>query len=281
MLYKLQSYRNTVDLLLEDYQLRGCPVTNNTPLNNQVQKLHKGVDNVIHFRVLNRDRKVVDVSHMSVRARLVNVENNERVLERYCDLLSGKGELQLRIREGDLVNIAPGFYNVVITGCEPLVPGTVGEDYFTPFYIDGGQNIVATVEVVGSADTTPIPTTVLLPGDWTPNSTREGMAIFMKYYSSAIPGSRVRNYLNGTHTFAVYTTEFTGTLQLLASLDVSPPETYNDYFPIDLQSATNIITFDNYTGVTAHSFSGNYMWFKFVYSKDVTNSGTLDKVMIR
>lgn len=281
MLYKLQQYKNTVDLLLEDYQLRGCPVTNNTPLNNYTQKLHKGVDNVIHFRVLNRDRKVVDVSHLAVRARLVNTQNGERVLERYCDLLSGKGELQLRIREGDLVDIAPGFYNVVITGCEPLVPGTVGEDYYTPFYVDGGQNIVATVEIVADADVTPYPTTILLPNDWTPNGTKDGMNIVMKYYSSAIPGGRVRNYLNGTHTFAAYTTNFTGTLQLLASLDVSPPETYNDYFPVDLSSSTNVITFDNYTGVTAHSFSGNYMWFRFVYSPNVANTGTLDKVMLR
>jgi hypothetical protein len=278
---KLQRYVENIDLLYEDNQLKGCPMTNNTPLNRYTQKLHKGVDNILHLRVINRDRKVVDISHLSVRARFTNIENSERVLERYCDLLSNKGEMQLRIREGDLVNIAPGFYNLVITGAEQLVPGTVDYEYYTPFYTDGGSNIVATVEIVANADVTPIPTVTLLPNDWTPNGTRDGIDIVMKYYSGAIPGNRVKNYLNGTHTFAAYTTNFSGTLQLLASLDVSPPENYNDYFPVDISTAINIITFDQYTGVTAHSFEANYMWLRFVYSPSLNNEGTLDKVMLR
>jgi hypothetical protein len=251
-------------------------------MNQYVTKVHRGVDNEIQFRVLNRDRKTVSVDHLSIRAKLINPQNGERVLERYCDLASTKGDVRLRIREGDLVNIAPGFYNLVVTGAQSLVPGnSLSEDYYTPLYVDGGYNIVGTVEVVDHADPTPFPTVTLLPNNWTPNGTKDGPNIVMRYYSSAIPGARVKNYINGVHTFAVYTTNFSGTLRLVATLDLNPPENYNDYFPIDITTATDVVEFTNYTGVNSYTFEANAMYFRFIYSPTSLNVGTLDKIMLR
>jgi hypothetical protein len=84
---KLFSYENRMDLMYVDSQLRSCEVTNNSPLNKKIFKIHKGVDNQIRFRVLNPDRKRVSVDHLSIRARFINTENQERVLDRFADLV--------------------------------------------------------------------------------------------------------------------------------------------------------------------------------------------------
>lgn len=279
---KLLQMENRLDLLYQDNVIRGCEMTQNSPYNNYTIKLHKGVDNQIRFRVLNPDRRRVSIDHLSVRCRFINKENGERVLDKFANVLTTKGDLQVIIHEGDLINIAPGHYDLVVTGEEALVPGiTIGENVQTPFFLDQHGEIVSTVEVVASADPTPQPTITLTPDNWTRFSSNRG--VDLQFYSSAIPGPRVRNHLHALHTFAAYTTGFTGTLEVRGTLELQPPENFNDYFPIDITTATDIITFDNYTGVTSYSFEANFMWLVFVYTPDTTleDYGTIDQVLLR
>jgi hypothetical protein len=279
MLYDLFIYENRIDLMFVDNVIRNCTRLDNEPMNKRLIKVHKGVDNQIDFRIMNRDRKAVSVDHLTLNARLVSAENRERVLDRTCSLSSTKGDARLWISEGDLVNIAPGFYDLVVVGQEALVPQlTVGENFATPFYTDGTGEIVAKVEVLASADPTPVPTVVFETTDWYSVSDRNGPRT---YYSSAIPGERVKNHLNAVHTFSVYTTGFTGTVQVKASLELRPPSNPNDYFPVDITTGTNYIEFTNYTGLTAHTFEANFMWLIISYVPDADNTGTVEKVMIR
>ena len=257
-------------------------MTNNSPFNKKVIKLHKGVDNQIRFRVLNPDRKKVSVDHLSIRTRFINTENQERVLDRFADLVpNSKGDVRLTIYEADLVDIAPGFYSLVVTGEEALIPGqSTSENAQTPFFLDNAGDIVATVEVVASADVTPRESVELLPANWT-ISNETGAPVTWR--SSAIPGARLQNYTNSVHSFSAATTGFTGTLEVRATLDHIPPGDPNDYFQIDITSATNIITFDNFTGITSHTFDANFMWLIFIYIPDasLTTNGTVDKVLVR
>jgi len=281
---KLFKYENRLDLMYVDSQIRGCDMTNNSPLNRKVIKIHKGVDNQIRFRVLNPDRKTVSVDHLSIRARLISTENKERVLDRFADLVpNSKGDVRLTIYEGDIQNVAAGFYTLVVTGEEALFPGvTIGENVNTPFFTDTGSNIVATVEIVDSADVTPMESVVLLPENWT--ITTSETTGYRRYLSSAIQGARIKNHLNATHSFSVATTGFTGTLRVYATLDHIPSGSPSDYFPVDITSGTQTITFSNFTGITAHTFEANFMWLIFIYETenllDATN-GTLDKLIVR
>ena len=285
----LLNWENRLDLQYVDSQIRSCEVTNNTPLNKISIKLHKGVDNQVRFRILNADRKRVSVDHLAIRTRLVDTQTKERVLERWADLVpNSKGDVRLTIYEGDLINIAPGFYSLVVTGQEALVPGeTTSDNVNTPFYLDQGGNIVATVEVVDSADVTPNPSVELLPVNWTfTGLTYGGNETKRNHESSAIAGARVRNHLNAVHSFSVKTTAFTGTLHSFGSLDLQPPSDITNYFPIDITSGSQTITFDDYTGVTSHTFEANFMWIKFVYKTgNITDGsvdyGTVDKVLFR
>lgn len=277
-------YENRLDLMYVDSQIRGCNVTNNSPLNKNIIKFHKGVDNQVRFRVLNPDRRRVSVDHLSIRARLISNENKERVLERYADVLTtDKGDVRLTVYEGDLVNIAPGFYTLVVTGEEPLIPGNnESGNINTPFFTDNAGEIVATVEVMDSADVTPAPSVELLPENWTIVSD-PGLPGTKTYASSAIAGARIKNHLNAVHSFSVATTGFTGTLELRATLDLQPPADLANYFPVDITTGTQIIEFDNYTGITSHTFEANFMWMKFIYRPDTNleDYGTIDKVLLR
>jgi len=279
---KLFSYENRLDLEYCDSIIRSCIVGNNSPLNKTVIRLHKGVDNQIHFRVLNPDRKRVSVDHLAIRARLISTENKERVLERYADLVpNSKGDVRLTVYEGDLIDLAPGYYTLVVTGQEALVPGNNESDNVnTPFFLDNAANIVATVEIVDSADVTPYPSVELLPENWTITNEANSPKTFT---SSAIAGARVRNHLNAVHSFSVSTTAFTGTMELRGTLELTPPGDIAAYFPIDITSGTKIIDFDDYTGTTSHTFEANFMWFKFIYRPDTSleDYGTVDKVLLR
>jgi len=267
-----------------DSQIRGCDMTNNSPLNRTTIKIHKGVDNQVRFRVLNPDRKLVSVDHLSIRARLISTENKERVLDRFADLVpNSKGDLRLTIYEGDLQNIAAGYYTLVVTGEEALFPGvTIGENVNTPFFTDNAGDIVATVEIVDSADVTPMESVVLLPENWT--ITTSETTGYRRYLSSAIPGARIKNHLHATHSFSVATTGFTGTLRVYATLDHIPSGSPSDYFPVDITSGTQTITFSNFTGITAHTFEANFMWLIFIYETENIlddSNGTLDKLIVR
>ena len=281
---KLFRYENRMDLLYVDSQIRGCIVANNSPLNKKVFKLHKGVDNQIRFRVLNPDRKRVSVDHLSIRTRFISNENQERVLDRFADIVpNSAGDIRLTIYEADLVDIAPGFYNMVVTGEEVMIPGlAAGENIQTPFFLDNDGDIVATVEIVAGADVTPRASVELLPTNWT--VTTNETTGFTRFISSAIPGARLQNYTNSVHSFSAASTAWTGTLEVRATLDHIPTGDINDYFPVDITSGTNIITFDDFTGITFHTFEANFMWVIFVYETENSLNdfnGTLDKVIVR
>ena len=262
-------------------------MTSNSPLNRKTIKIHKGVDNSIRFRVLNPDRKIVSVDHLSIRCRFISTENNERVLDKFAQLTSSKGDVKLNISEGDLVPIAAGFYNLIVTGEEALLPGVVGsENFATPFYVDTAGDIIATVEIVASADPTTTPSVEILKNDeqddW---RIANEVGAPTTFYSSAIPGARIKNHINAVHTFSVATTAFTGTLQLKGSLDLQPSADIRNYFPIDITSGTDIITFTNFTGITSHTFEANFLWMIFVYIPDTSlpppGPGVIDKVLLR
>jgi len=285
---KLFSYENRVDLMYCDNQIRSFVVTSNSPLNRKIIRIHKGVDNSIRFRILNPDRKVVSVDHLSIRCRFVSTENNERVLDLTAQITSTKGDVKLNISEGSLVPIAAGFYHLIVTGEEALMPGVIGsENFATPFYVDTAGDIVATVEIVASADTTPTPSVEILQNDeqndWRITNEVDAPTTFV---SSAIPGARVKNHINAVHTFSVATTAFTGTLRLKGSLDLQPSADIRNYFPIDITSGTDVITFTNFTGITSHTFEANFLWMIFIYVPDSSlpdppGPGVIDKVLLR
>lgn len=259
----LSLYRqtHTLNLVRQENQLH---TTGNTPMNNQTIKVHKGVDNEITVRVSNLDRKPVSVDDLEVFARIVNPQNGEQVLIKPLEATNQRGVLKIKIYEGELSSIPQGLYDMVVIGTQDFVPGVKGDVTYTPLYVNTGDDIRLTLEITNQGVRDPVPSVVVLPSDW--RAVRRGSSPsnnITELFSSAYPASQVRNHVNSLHTFAVFAEKFTGTLTVLGTLDLQPPEDPGRWFAVDLTTASNFVEFYEYTGSMSFSFSANFMWLMF------------------
>jgi len=297
-LHDLYLYDDIRRLLLVNDSIT-CLDTDNAPMSKRPMKIHKGLDNTLRFRVFNPDRQPTDVCRYQLYGRLFNTDNRELVLEKPCRTSTAKGMVFLDLDEGDLANIAVGAYDLVIVGQQPLVAQQkVGERVTTPFYTDTSNNIVATVLITGQAERVPIPSWIITEDDWTPtrmvdNSTGR---LVQQFYSSSLPGNRVQNHINGTHSFSVYTDEehkCTGFLTVLGTLDLNPSEDPHSthWFKLQMVPGADALEFVEFFGTEAYSFSANIMFLKFVYTPAIdanyqvtgvySNPGFLKKIILR
>lgn len=283
--HKLFLYDHVHHLMLSDDRFLAVD-KENSPMNNYPIKVHKGVDNRIPFRVLSPDRHPVNIKKYAAYARIISAETHEFIFEKECVIGTATGMLFLELNEGDLANVSPGRYYLAILGQKDFVPQTVGEVTSTPFYTDFDSNIVATLEVTQQAEKTPYPSFEIGENDWSANSLLlNGRGpIATEYYSSAIPGGRVRNHIFGTHTFSFWAESFTGILEVLGTLDLSPnPDPNFGWFRVAITSGSDRLEFINYTGTEAWSFQANFMWLKFRYtpSLKVLEPGVVKKILVR
>lgn len=282
MITKLYLYDTTIDLLYDNGTMTCvCNQTDSRPMNERLVKLHKGMDNEVHFRIMNSDRKKVGIEHLRVVASLVNVDNRERVMQKYCTNDPQKGMATLNIDEGDLVNIASGHYDLVISGEQYTYPETSGYVRNKPFYTDTASNIQLKAEVIPTADDTPLPTDEVVTGEWMQESISATETVFT---SSAFMANRIKNHTRGTHTIAIFGNNFTGKVEVLGSLDHTPPSSPDKYFPVSVIPFNNEILYTEFTGVDPFVFSANVMWLKFRYWPDNTAldaGGEITKIQLR
>lgn len=251
------------------------------PNNNKMIKLHKGTDNTLNFRVRNMDLKLVDLAGMAIKAKVVDRINNEKVLEKYLEESTNKGYALLKLLEGDLVDIAPGFYELVIMHEDSTMTQNV--DYYAQqaFYVDQADNVSFDVEVTAQGDSLPLPTTELLYANYLPILNPQNQ---LCYYTDAVPCNAMRNHRNSIHTFAIYGEEFYGTVKLYGSLDLVAPVTIDQYFPIELAPGVTTLEYENFNGVDPYSFSANLVWVKFVITPEVeayVEKGKIPKILWR
>jgi hypothetical protein len=247
-------------------------------------KLHKGVDNVVKFKVFDMDKKLVDIQDLEVQAAFIDTVTRERVLRKECTITNSKGILELTIYEDDLTNMAPSFYTLAITGKEYDVPQQDGIVASTPFYTDTAANINLTVEVVDNIDKTPIPTVEILSKDWLRGDGH--MSQDPIFTCGPFPAARLKNYQNGTHTIAIYADDYTGTFEAFGTLELTPPADISYYFPLNLTDLKTELTYDHFTGIDAYTFQANILWIMFRYQPDPTlflsgEQGEITKLQLR
>lgn len=282
MFYDLYRLENLVSLLYDSGRFSPCNM-DNRPMDAKIIKVYKGIDNKINFKVFDADRKKVSVDNLVVRASLIDQRSRERVYTGYCSICSIKGGMELAIKEGDLMDVAPGFYDMYLVGEEYAIPETEGHVISTPFYVDPSANIKVTVEILDAIDVTPTDSVCIMPDNWrmytNPNN------LDPEYVSSAYPANRLKNSRNGSHTFAIYLTNFTGEVEVYGSLDLIPSQELSDYFPLSVTNMSSVLNYTNYTGIDAYHFQANVMWIKFRYKHDNLLSedqkGTVDKLYLR
>lgn len=288
-LHDLYLYDDIRRLLMNDGNMI-CLTKDNAPMNRRQLKVHKGLDNTLKFRIFDPDRNPVNVCNHRLYARIINAENQELMLEKACRTNTGKGMVFLDLNEGDLANFAPGHYDMIMIAQKDFVPGVIGESTTTAIYTDTDANVVATLHVTQQAERAPRPTYEITDDQWTPTQYLENGSgpMISQFYSSTIPGNRVQNHTNGTHSFSVYTDEdnkYTGTLTILGTLDLNPQEDPNSqsWFKIQTLPGTEDVEFVDFFGTEAFAFSANVMFLKFVFtpSNEVQEPGKIKKLLVR
>lgn len=284
---KLYLYDNILRLLLVRDDL--CFCTDNGPMNKRMLKVHKGLDNKLVFRVFDPNRQPVDVCMYSIYARIMSREtedDRELILEKRCYTNSAKGMVFLDLNEGDIANISEGIYNLVIVGQEQFVLNTPDEVVVTPFYNDFSQNVSFDLEVTGQAQKDPVKSAIILKDDWIQTQTYDPLiGIVSQYYSSAFKGARVRNHLNGVHSFSIYSSKcnaFSGKLEVLGTLDLTPnPDPNSGWFNIHVMQNSDHLKFINFYGTDGFTFTTNCMWIKFRVTPNKDCSGLPEKILFR
>lgn len=282
MYYDLYIYETSIPLLYDQGRISSCTL-DNRPMDSKIIKLHKGVDQKVGFKVYDPDRKLTGIEHLRVQAALVNPINGERMFTTYCKISNKKGAMELEVKETDLMDVPAGFYNLVLNGQEWSIPETEGYITATPFYTDANSNIRLSVEVSDLVDMTPVPTITIEPKNWILQT--DANLLQPEYVSQAYPANRLKNSKNGSHTIAIYMTNFTGDFQVYGTLDSIPSQDLTDYFPVNLTNMNDMVTFEYYTGIDAYHFEANIMWLKFRYKHNQALSeeerGTVDLVHLR
>ena len=280
----LYLYKDVRRLLLKRDRFTN-DVMDNAPMNKRPMKLHKGVDNILHFRVFNPDRTPANVCDTTVYARIINLDSHELLIERQVHKGTAKGFMSLEILESDLTDIHVGLYKIVLVKSDNLLPGVVGEYTNSAFYTDYSNNIDMTVEVTDQANRSPRPSIIINNDEWTENRYFDTVSNMRqsRFFTEAIPTPRARGMISNLHSFSVQADNYTGKLKVYGTLDQTPnPDISRGWFNIKAYDDADYIDFIEYTGTRFFSFEGNYMWLKFVYFPDPTeNTGSIVKVIER
>lgn len=264
-----------------------CNCKDNGPMSKNTIKCHKGLDNKVIFRALGPDRIPFDIAcNQQVYARIIDPDNRTVVLEKLCRLGPAKGIITVELDSGDIAAIAPGLYSMVMIRTEDFVTGAT--DYYIekPLYSDMNDNVAMEIEITEQAFKTPAPSITITPKDWTTDLTIPTVgSLTPTFYTSRIPGGRVKNHTNSVHSFSTYTDHFTGILEIWGSLEESPAPyiSTTQWFRIWPTTMSDNIEYVGYSGTQAWTFSANVMWLKFrlIPSTAVLDAGTMNKLIVR
>ncbi len=285
-IYRLYTIKRPIELVINNRVLR-MTRTDNTIMNNQKIKLHKGVDNKIDFRVTDPDRKPQRVDGYVVDAYLIDKATQRQVFRKPLTLSSEKGMMILEVNESELLDITPGFYDLAVVAKEEFIPKTTGEMVGTPFFTNLETDITIPVEVKTSLEQSPTPSYVAEEDDWLILTPGRQQLPPLRSYTSAFPANRSKIHDNSFHSFSVRLKNYTGKLEVLGSMDNQPdqhPEL--KYFPLkftqgESDNVVDYVEFEDFTGITWFNFDYNLQWVKFQRTDDNDNIGEIKKLIFR
>ena len=243
---------------------------------NRNLKIFRGVDNRIDIQVRNNDQKASNIVGSTLVFNLVSQDTKDLVLQKdftAMDLSTGK--VTVIVTAEELLDLDIGFYNYsIIKEVRTTVDST---DYTVtskmPLYMDSQYDTVGTLEITGDVygdvSNSVNVSTFNYTNPFTPGATEP----FPFYTSEIIDARPNTSPAYPVHTFQFYTTNYTGTVEIQASLDAqgaTPRETkWATVATVDLLT-------ERYKNVT-----GKYNWFRVKHIPATNNTGTVDKILYR
>ena len=243
---------------------------------NRNLKIFRGVDNRIDIQVRNNDQKASNIVGSTLVFNLVSQDTKDLVLQKdftAMDLATGK--VTVIVTAEELLDLDIGFYNYSIV---KEVRSTVDSTDYTvtskmPLYMDSQYDTVGTLEITGDVYGGVADSVIVNTFNYTNPFTQGAVEPFPFYTSQIIDAAPNTSPAYPIHTFQFYTTNYTGTVEIQASLDAqgaTPRETkWTTVATVDLLT-------EQYKNVT-----GKYNWFRVKHTPATNNIGTVDKILYR
>ena len=243
---------------------------------NRNLKISRGVDNRIDIQVRNSDQKTSNIVGSTLVFNLVSQDTKDLVFQKdFSDMDLATGKVTIKITADDLLNLDLGFYNYSIV---KEVRSTVNNDEYKvtskiPLYMDTQFGTIGTLEISGDVYGGVADSVLINTFNYT-NPFTQGETEPRPFYTSAIiDAAPTISPAYPIHTFQFYSTNYTGTVEIQASLEdqgATPRETkWATVATIDLLT-------EQYKNVT-----GKYNWFRIKHIPATNNTGTIDKILYR
>ena len=243
---------------------------------NRNLKIFRGVDNRIDIQVRNSDQKASNIAGSTLVFNLVSQDTKDLILQKdftAMDLATGKVTIVVTAEE--LLDLNTGFYNYsIVKEVRSTVDST---DYIVnskmPLYMDSQYDTIGTLEITGDVYGGVSDSVNVNTFNYTNPFTQGAAEPFPFYVSEIIDARPNTSPAYPIHTFQFYTTNYTGTVEIQASLDAqgaTPRDTkFSTVATVDLAN-------EKYKNVT-----GKYNWFRVKHIPATNNTGTVDKILYR
>jgi len=237
----------------------GVGTLRNTPMNERRYTAYIGVDNTIDLQFKDRDRKPVDITLKTVIWQMTDPITGEALIRKTAFASdAAKGQAKLQLLDHDTMGISAGIYHVGIMLV--ATDGTTSASY-TDLNYDARAEIelrTGAYEAFRSSDQT-----VSFSDPFTATG-----------YSGPLKAAGQVSDVCILNTVAVYMTNYVGTIYIESSLE-EVPVNWN------LLGDPAGYSYTDYTGIDTFNINSRAKWLRIKYIPDITNTGTIDKVICR
>jgi hypothetical protein len=227
----------------------------------------KGVDNILDISVIGSDRKPVSLLRREVTLTMWDRTTGTTILRRrVMPTIAENGQARLTVFARDLMTLGSGIYSLGATFVN-------AEGLETALTWNRAQQGAFDVEVKDAV----VPTS-------------RATAEITEYLQTQTTGAWVSTSMNGPQFFkkdsslftvGVYARNWTGSIVVQGTMDESivTSTLWADLKPQDYTTA--ILNFSGYTGIDPYNYYGGVRWLRIKRIDNLSNAGTLDKVVVR
>lgn len=240
---------------------QGHSRTQNMPFNTTRKTIYKGVDSTLGFDVKNQDRKPINLLGKDILVNIMQVRTGELVLQRRASLVEPEsGFCEFTVFSSDIVDLDPGIYQLSAVIYE-------SDGIARSLYADNNRRVTMELEISDGAYPKFVPSVPL-----------SFSQLGSSWISQPVASNLQKNDSSNFHTIQIKVTNFTGKIEAMVSLEY---DSAGNYFPIKFVNDKYLVEFTNTTDVQGWNFIADARWIKILYTPDVTNTGTVDKILYR
>jgi hypothetical protein len=241
---------------------------------NRTLNLYKGIDNTFSIKLLNGDQKLLNAVGQTLVWTLLDKDTAELKLQSSVVVDGSYNSLvPITVNEGDLEAVNSGKYIYSTYLVDQNNKKTI-------LYGDSQYGASVPVEVISNSFPQAYPSQEVDSKDFI-NSGYIGSNGYIgslgpnSYYTSALPcRPELNNHNNALHTAAFYTTNYSGTISVEATLE-------NGVTDVIQWAIIDEITIDPSDTLTYLNFNGIYTFVRFGMNATNTNTGRVDKILYR